>query len=78
MNKYQEALNKIRNIVLDESGDCIGQRRIKEWIKKPYQKQTFKLTKFEIDLLQSFLKGHPLRYQFKNINALRMQQLKIS
>jgi hypothetical protein len=54
----------------DENGDCIGQRRIKEWIKKPYQKQTFKLTKFEIDLLQSFLKGHPLRYQFKNINAL--------
>lgn len=42
----------------------------KYWLKKPYKKLTYKLNKFEIDLLQSFLKGHPLRYQFKNINAL--------
>ena len=41
-----------------------------KWLKQPYKDPAIKLTKFEIDLLQSFLKGHPLRYQFKNINAL--------
>lgn len=41
-----------------------------EWLKQPRKAPAIKLTKFEIDLLQSFLKGHPLRYQFKNINAL--------
>lgn len=45
-------------------------KRTVEWLKQPYIKPTYKLTNFEIDLLQSFLKGHPLRYQFKNINAL--------
>lgn len=41
-----------------------------EWLEQPYKAPAIKLTKFEIDLLQSFLKGHPFRYQFKNINAL--------
>lgn len=45
-------------------------KRAAEWLKQPYIKPTYKLTKFEQDLLQSFLKGHPFRYQFKNINAL--------
>lgn len=45
-------------------------KRTVEWLKQPYIKPTYKLTKFEQDLLQSFLKGHPFRYQFKNINAL--------
>lgn len=45
-------------------------KRATEWLKQLYKGPTIKLTKFEIDLLQSFLKGHPLRYQFKNINAL--------
>lgn len=45
-------------------------KRTVEWLKQPYIKPTYKLTKFEFDLLQSFLEGHPLRYQFKNINAL--------
>lgn len=44
--------------------------KIKEWLRKPYEKKTYKLNQFEYDLLQSFLKGHPFRYQFKNINAL--------
>lgn len=41
-----------------------------EWLEQPYKNSAIKLTKFENDLLQSFLEGHPLRYQFKNINAL--------
>lgn len=44
--------------------------KVKEWLKQTHIKQKYKVTKFEYDLLQSFLKGHPLRYQFKNINAL--------
>ena len=40
------------------------------WLIQPYKNSAIKLTKFEYDLLQSFLEGHPFRYQFKNINAL--------
>lgn len=45
-------------------------KRTMEWLAQPYIKPTYMLTRFEIDLLQSFLKGHPFRYQFKNISAL--------
>lgn len=38
----------------DENGDCIGHIRIIEWLKKPYQKQTYKLTQFEYDLIQTY------------------------
>lgn len=40
---------------------------VKEWLKKPYQKPTFKLTQFEYDLLQLY-KG---KYSFKLSNSLR-------
>lgn len=40
---------------------------LKEWLKKPYQKPTFKLTQFEYDLLQLY-KG---KYSFKLSNSLR-------
>lgn len=64
----------------DENGNCIGHRRIIEWLKKPYQKQTYKLTKFEYDLLQRFsvdfkfkemglLKEMKEKGHFKNING---------
>lgn len=42
----------------------------KEWLKKPYKKPTYKLTKFEIDLLKSCSQGYSPKYQFKNINSL--------
>lgn len=42
----------------------------KDWLKKPYKKLTYKLTKFEIDLLQSCSQGYSPKYQFKNINSL--------
>lgn len=42
----------------------------KEWLKQPYKKPTYKLTKFEIDLLKSCSQGYSPKYQFKNINSL--------
>lgn len=52
----------------DRSKRC--HEKAMKWLEQPYKAPAIKLTKFEIDLLQSFLKGHPFRYQFKNINAL--------
>lgn len=43
---------------VNENGDCIGRYRIKEWLKKPYQKQTFKLTQFEYDLILTYRGCH--------------------
>lgn len=42
----------------------------KDWLKQPYKKLTYKLNKFEIDLLQSCSQGYSPKYQFKNINSL--------
>lgn len=43
----------------------------KEWLKQPYKKLTYKLTKFEIDLLQSY----PDTNSFKLFNSLnRMKE----
>lgn len=54
----------------DKNGHCIGNREIMEWLKQPYIKPVYKLTKFEIDLLQSCSQGYSPKYQFKNINSL--------
>ena len=43
---------------INENGDCIGHRRIKEWLKKPYQKPPYKLTQFELDLIQTYSNCH--------------------
>nr|DAE63783.1 MAG TPA: hypothetical protein [Caudoviricetes sp.] len=52
----------------DRSRGC--HEKVMDWLKQPRKAPANKLTRFEYDLLQSFLKGHPFRYQFKNINAL--------
>lgn len=54
----------------DKNGHCIGDHEIMKWFKQPYKKLTYKLTKFEIDLLQSCSQGYSPKYQFKNINSL--------
>lgn len=54
----------------DKNGHCIGNREIMKWLKQPYIKPVYKLTKFEIDLLQSCSQGYSPKYQFKNINSL--------
>lgn len=45
-------------------------KRATEWLKQPYIKPTYMLTKFEQDLLQSCSQGYSSKYQFKNINLL--------
>ena len=54
----------------DKDGHCIGKREIMKWLKQPYIKTVYKLTKFEIDLLQSCSQGYSPKYKFKNINSL--------
>lgn len=46
-----------------------------DWLKQQYIKPTYKLTKFEKDLLQSLLRDRIRRCQFKSINVLdRMKE----
>lgn len=45
-------------------------KRATEWLKQPYIKLTYKLTKFEQDLLQSCSQVYSPEYQFKNIAFL--------
>lgn len=40
--------------------------KVKEWLKQPYEKPTYKLTKFEKELLQCY----PDIYSFKVFNSL--------
>lgn len=48
-------------------------KRTVEWLKQPYIKPTYKLTKFEQDLLQI----NPIKaFRFKNINALTLMKEK--
>lgn len=42
----------------------------KDWLKQTHIKPKYKLTQFEIDLLQSCSQGYSPKYQFKNINSL--------
>ena len=52
----------------DFCGHCGGERLI--WLTSPYKKPAYKLTKFENDLLQSYLKGHLSGRKFKSILVL--------
>lgn len=52
----------------DQSKGC-RKKRI-EWLKQPYIKPTYKLTKFEQDLLQSCSQAYSPEYQFKKIAFL--------
>lgn len=50
-------------------------KRTIEWLKQTRIKPKYELTKFEIDLLQSYLKGFFSGYEFKNIITLnRMKE----
>lgn len=49
-------------------GDCDKERF--KWLASPYKKPAYKLTKFENDLLQSYLKGHLSGHKFKSILVL--------
>ena len=48
---------------------------VKDWLKQPRKKPVYKLTKFENDLLQSYLKGCLSGHEFKSIPVLnRMKE----
>lgn len=54
----------------DRSRGC--HEKVMDWLKQPYIKPTYKLTKFEQDLLQSYLKSSLLSgYEFKSIAILK-------
>lgn len=54
----------------DRSRGC--HEKVMEWLEQPYKNSAIKLTKFEIDLLQSYLKSSLLSgYEFKSIAILK-------
>lgn len=59
----------------DFNCDCCGEKRF-EWLASPYKKPPYKLTKFENDLLQSYLKGHLSGRKFKSILVLNWMKEK--
>lgn len=52
----------------DRSRGCHA--KVMDWLKQPRKAPAIKLTKFEIDLLQSCSQVYSPRYQFKNITFL--------
>lgn len=59
----------------DRSKDCFECSM--DWLKQQYIKPTYKLTKFEEDLLQSYLKSSLLKgYEFKSIAILKRMKEK--
>ena len=60
----------------DFKGSLIGcHKKVADWLNQPYKKQTYKLTKFENDLLQSYVEGNLRKCMFKDISALmRMKE----
>lgn len=52
----------------DRSRGCHA--KVMDWLKQPRKAPAIKLTKFEIDLLQSYSQGYSPKYQFKNISSL--------
>lgn len=58
----------------DFNGDCIENKF--KWLKQPYKKPVYKLTKFENDLLQSYLKGCLSKRTFKSVLTLNVMKEK--
>lgn len=58
----------------DFNGDCIEGKF--KWLKQPYKKPVYKFTKFENDLLQSYLKGCLSEHTFKSVVTLRVMKEK--
>ncbi|WP_270778135.1 hypothetical protein [Holdemanella biformis] len=57
----------------DKATECY--KRAAEWLKQPCTKSTYKLTKFEFDLLKSYSKGFLSGHEFESIPVLsRMKE----
>ena len=52
----------------DRSRGC--HEKVMDWLRQPYINPTYKLTKFEKDLLQSYLKGALSGHEFRSIPVL--------
>lgn len=52
----------------DRSRGC--HEKVMDWLKKPYQKPAYKLTKFEKDLLKSYSKGSLSGHEFRSTPVL--------
>lgn len=56
----------------DKNGHCIGNREIMKWLKQPYIKPVYKLTKFEKELLECYSD----ECSFKLFNSLNVMKEK--
>lgn len=56
----------------DKNGHCIGNREIMKWLKQPYIKPVYKLTKFEKELLECYSD----ECSFKLFNSLNVMKKK--
>lgn len=57
-----------------EPKDCV--KKAMDWLKQPYKSPANKLTKFEFDLLQSYLKGRLSEFTFKSVLTLNVMKEK--
>lgn len=58
----------------DRSRGCHA--KVMDWLKQPRKAPAIKLTKFEIDLLQSYLKGCLSKHTFKSVVTLKVMKEK--
>lgn len=42
----------------DKNGHCIGNHEIMKWLKQPYKKLPYKLSRFEFDIIQTYRDCH--------------------
>lgn len=53
----------------DKNGHCIGNHEIMKWLKQPYKKSPYKLSKWEYDLLNAY-KNSGMRQCISNYGTL--------
>ena len=53
----------------DKNGHCIGNHEIMKWLKQPYKKSPYKLSKLEYDLLNAY-KNSGMRQRISNYGTL--------
>ena len=53
----------------DKNGHCIGNHEIMKWLKQPYKKLPYKLSRWEYDLLNAY-KNSGLRQCISNYGTL--------
>lgn len=54
----------------DKNGHCIGNHEIMKWLKQPYRNPTYKLTKFEKELLECYSDERSFKL-FNSLNVMK-------